>query len=217
MAVFHATHGHGPWSCYFCGSTVTIIGKDTWDGNVHHVDGDESYDVPENVVMTHTICHQQHHSPTDEQKQQISAKLKGRVSPTLGMKFPNRKPLPWQKSSNASRKSRAPHPRSDNVGEHNLFYGKKHTQESISKMRQPRDKLLCEDCGETWAKNWIKRHKQDGKCTERRVIEIDGVQRVRGTLPKTLCPDCGEPYADRWVQRHKNEGRCLRKSVGQRD
>lgn len=147
MVVFYATHGHEPWNCHFCGSTVTVIGKNTWDGNVHHVDGDESNDVSGNVVMVHTICHQQHHAPTKEQRAAISRKLKGRQSPTRGMHF----------SEETNRKKSRP-------GESNPFYGCKHSAEDIRKMSKPRQRVMCSDCGKSYAVNWIKRHVEAGKC-----------------------------------------------------
>lgn len=192
LIVFYDTYSNGPWDCYFCGLTVLCIGQKTWDGNVHHVDGDKSNDAPENLVMTHTICHQQHHAPTDEQKVQISQKLKGRPSPTKGMKF----------SAEVNAK-KAHH------GPANHQYGKplpQHTRDAISQANRRR--VTCDLCGIDIAKHWVKRHQEAG-CKPLRVIDIDGVKRVRGKLPKTPCPDCGKPYAERWMQRHKNAGQCV--------
>lgn len=148
MAVFYATHGNGPWDCFFCGLTVTAIGQGTWDGNVHHVDGDKLNDVSKNLVMTHTICHQRHHSVTEDQKQRISEKLQGRPSPTKGMRF----------STETNAKKSRP-------GVSNPFFGKNHTAAALSKMRKPRRRARCSDCERDFAINWLNRHKKVGQCT----------------------------------------------------
>ena len=147
--VFLDINGEPPWRCFFCDEWVTQIGQSTWDGNIHHVDEDAMNDVPDNLVMCHTICHQQYHSPTDELKQRISAKLKGRRSPTKGMKF----------SPDVCAKHSRP-------GTLNPFFGKQHTEETKTKMRQPRRRVTCDDCGNDFALNWIKRHKREGKCVQ---------------------------------------------------
>jgi hypothetical protein len=146
---FTEVYGKGPWNCYTCSILVIKIGRDTWDGNIHHIDGDVTNDVASNLVMMHTICHQQLHGPpTDDQRRRISAKLKGRPSPTKGMTF----------SAETNAKKSMP-------GERNPFFGKHHTLETRELMRQPRRRMICPDCQHTYALNWLTRHKKEGKCT----------------------------------------------------
>lgn len=182
--------GDGPWSCHKCGELVKKIGQARMDGNVHHLDEDPWNNEPENLVVMHVVCHQREHPPTEEQKAAISKKLTGRPSPTKGMKF----------SAEVNAKKSRP-------GESNAFFGKTHTEETLIKMRAPRKRAKCDDCGEEYAINWLARHRVTG-CTSRRVIVINGVLRVRGIEDKLTCADCGKPYAKRWMKRHKREGRC---------
>jgi hypothetical protein len=150
--VFYEANGaQGPWTCYGCDDSVMTIGRDTWDGNIHHLDGDVTNDVPDNLVMMHAICHQRLHGPpTLEQRAIISAKLKGRPSPTKGMKF------------SAETNAKKSHP-----GESNPFFGQTHTPESLQKMRKPRQRIICPDCGRSVAINWVERHKKEGTgCTD---------------------------------------------------
>lgn len=148
--VFIACYGTGPWSCYVCKRTVTEIGQGTWQGNMHHLDGNALHDVPENLVMTHVKCHQGLHPKTEERRRQISMTLKGRPSPTKGMTFPP--------EVNA-KKSRP--------GASNPFFGQRHTSETLMKMRQPRRRETCPNCKRSFALNWITRHKEGGTCIPR--------------------------------------------------
>lgn len=150
-AFFSVNGSEGPWSCYDCDDAVVMIGVGTWDGNIHHLDEDVTNDVPDNLVMMHAICHQRLHGPPNaEQRARISAKLKGRPSPTRGMKF----------SAETNAKKSFP-------GESNPFYGQQHTGESLQKMRRPRARIICPDCGNEYAVNWIERHKREGAgCTD---------------------------------------------------
>lgn len=208
--VFLAANGGGPWNCYAGDGVVLTIGRDTRDGNIHHLDHDVANDSPGNLVMMHADCHRRLHGPpTPEQRQRISKKLKGRRSPTEGMKFPNH----WTKSTDKEKLQRHlssinPNPRIDVNGENNPFFGKKHTAEQLSKMRQPRQRVTCDECKQEWSINWLHRHKQDGRCLPAQSIVISGVRRTPGKLPKTICVDCGKPYARRWMERHKKEGKC---------
>lgn len=161
------------------------------DGNVHHLDEDPWNNEPENLVVMHVLCHQRAHPPTPEQREAISAKLKGRPSPTKGMRF----------SAEVNAKKSMP-------GESNPFYGKTHTDETRQKMSKPRKRVTCDDCGEEYAINWIQRHRRTG-CKPRRVIVINGTPRVCGIEEKLTCTDCGKPYAARWMERHQREGRCI--------
>lgn len=264
--------------CIDCDDEITQIGVNTRDGNIHHLNGDVTDDTPENLIVLHTDCHQRRHPVTDDFKRRISAKLKGRPSPTKGMKFPNRKPLPWQGPDNGhlapshlkalergptirksppkrvteirARKKRTPNKSNtksriilpwqgsanedapiarnlvvfddNDIGTRrvqilkssksilNPFFGKHHTEETREKMRGPRRRIICDDCGEDWSTLWIERHKKTGKCIQSKSVTINGVSRVRGKLVKTECHDCGKPYANRWMQRHKNEGQCIK-------
>jgi NUMOD3 motif-containing protein len=149
--VFYATHGYGPWDCYdaTCDQFIERIGRGTWDGNVHHVDEDAGNDVPENLVVMHAICHQRWHGAPDERmRRQISAKLKGRPSPTKGMTF----------SAEVNARKAQP-------GELNGFYGKTHDATTLTKMRTSRRRVTCDDCNVEYAVNWITRHKKEGRCT----------------------------------------------------
>src|SRR5205814_3696547 len=150
MRSFYVLRGYVPWMCYWCGNVVSKIGRTTWDGNVHHLDGDKTNDAGGNLEIGHTICHQHSHDITDEMKQQISDKLKGRPSPTKGMTF----------SAEVNAKKSRP-------GETNPFYGHRHDIESLTKMRRPRRRQTCVDCGDEYAMNWINRHKKEGLCIVR--------------------------------------------------
>lgn len=143
-------NGSGPWQCYSCTKLVLKIGRDSRDGNIHHLDDDVTNDVPTNLVMMHADCHQRFHGPpTEDERRRISAKLKGRPSPTKGMKF----------SAEVNAKKSMP-------GELNPFYGRKHSSDALAVMRQPRRRRVCPDCGVEYALNWLARHKQEGKCTD---------------------------------------------------
>jgi hypothetical protein len=149
--VFYETWGQGPWNCYdvMCDRLVERIGRGTWDGNVHHLDEDAGNDAPENLVIMHAVCHQRWHGPPDaNMRRQISAKLKGRPSPTRGMTF----------SPEVNAKKAQP-------GELNGFYGQEHTAANLVKMRTPRRRRVCDDCNVEYALNWINRHKKEGMCT----------------------------------------------------
>lgn len=173
--VFFEAHGEvGPWECFDCREDVLQMGRGTWDGNIHHRDNDVTNDTPENLVMMHAVCHQHLHGPpTAEQRASISTKLRGQVSPTKGMKFPNH----WTKTDpnrireqNQTRQPavrRRPLGARTNVhGENNPFFGKSHSSESLAKMRTPRLRIICPDCGKEYAKNWLTRHKKEGMCIE---------------------------------------------------
>jgi 5-methylcytosine-specific restriction endonuclease McrA len=146
--VFVTQHGQGPWSCCVCSEEIMKFGRSTYDGNIHHLDDDATNDIPDNLVIAHTICHQRHFHPiTLDMRDRISSKLKNRPSPTKGMKF----------SAETNRKKSHP-------GENNPFFGKQHTGDSLSKMRQPRERKACSDCNRVFAVNWINRHKVEGMC-----------------------------------------------------
>lgn len=208
--VFLAANGSGPWDCYNCGDEVTSIGRGTYDGNIHHLDENVTNDIPGNLVMMHAICHQHLHGPpTNDERRRISEKLRGRPSPTKGMKFPNH----WTKDTDQDKlrehlRSINPQPRKNVRKENNPFFGRSHTPEQLDKMRQPRKRVTCDDCGQEWSVNWVDRHKQDGRCLPAQTVIIDGTRRTPGKLPKTTCVDCGKPYARRWMERHKKEGKC---------
>lgn len=171
--VFHEHNGNGPWSCYSCGDEVVQIGRDSRDsrdGNIHHLDDDVTNDMPANLVMMHADCHQRWHGPpTADERQRISAKIKGRPSNTKGMKFPNH----WTKEDpndylkrkrQPTVKRRTPGVRTNIHGENNPFFGKTHSAEQLVKMRQPRRREICPDCRVEFTLNWFQRHKREGKC-----------------------------------------------------
>lgn len=192
--VYLAKIGSGPWLCHKCHETVEKIGVGRMDGNVHHLDEDPWNNEPENLVVMHTVCHQREHPPTEEQKAAISATLRGRPSPTKGMRF----------SAEVNAKKSMP-------GEKNPFFGKTHTAEARARMSASRRKrVTCKFCGEEYSVLWINRHRKNDVCIPRRVIVIDGTSRVRGIEDKLTCVNCGKPYAARWMERHKREGRCIR-------
>lgn len=196
MRVFHATYGDPPWNCFFCRTTVLKLGQGTWDGNVHHLDNDETNDVPENIVPAHTVCHLRHHGVSLEARQKISLKLKGRPSPTRGMKF-----------------SPEVNARKGRHGTENGMFGRSATKAMKDAVSQAnRRKTDCPTCGQSVAVHWLSRHRQAG-CRPSRMIQINGVSRVRGKEPKITCTDCGKPYGQRWMQRHKDEGRCTQLST----
>ena len=146
--VFTERNGTGPWPCYSCAELVQQIGRDSRDGNIHHLDDDVTNDTPKNLVMMHADCHQHLHGPpTADERRRISEKLKGRVSPTKGMTF----------SAEVNAKKSMP-------GELNPFFGRRHASDTLAVMRQPRRRRVCPDCGVEYALNWLTRHKQEGKC-----------------------------------------------------
>lgn len=149
MKAFYSSRGEGPWVCHICWLPIFKLGQRTWDGNVHHLDGDYTNDDPHNLDVAHTICHLRQHSPTDEMKAQISKKLRGRPSPTRGMKMSD---VTRRRMSEAQQ------------GERNSFHGRVHTDETRRKMRQPRQRIVCEQCGVEYAINWLERHRTEGRC-----------------------------------------------------
>lgn len=142
MRIFFETYGDGPWTCEQCGDPIENLGRRRYDGNVHHRDDDKSNDAPENLVVLHVVCHLRLHSPSPEARIKISQTLKGRPSPTKGMKF----------SAETNAKKSRP-------GSRNGFYGKSHDEEALKKMRQPRRRERCSGCDRDYAINWIERHK----------------------------------------------------------
>lgn len=42
--------------------------------------------------------------------------------------------------------------------------GRTHSEDVRARMRGPRPRVSCSDCGRTYAKNWITRHKDEGQC-----------------------------------------------------
>lgn len=146
MKVFYEKYGPGPWFCGECTNWVYEISRQ--DGNVHHKDGNTMNDAPDNLEVLHASCHiSSKHPITEEMKIRISNKLKGRPSPTKGMTW------------NAEQRARMA-----NHGEANGFYGKHHDDATLVRMRQPRKRMKCEDCGFDFAINWINRHKTEGNC-----------------------------------------------------
>lgn len=146
MRAFRERYGDAPWPCAECGELIYELGYQT--GNVHHIDHDAGNDDPMNLEPLHPRCHiARKHPITDEMKVQISEKLKGRPSPTKGMKF----------SPEVNAKKAQP-------GDRNGFYGKQHTVADLEKMRRPRRRAHCDDCNKDWALNWIIRHKEAGRC-----------------------------------------------------
>lgn len=147
--VFVEHNGPPPWACDWCGEQVDDISRGgPLDGNVHHKDEDRSNNDPENLGIMHAACHTKHHGPpTEEQKQRIKAKLLGRPSPTRGMRF----------SPEVNDKKSRP-------GVLNPYYGQQHPEEIRQKMRQPRRRIECLDCGRSYAVNWINRHKIEDRC-----------------------------------------------------
>jgi hypothetical protein len=57
MRVFFDAHGTGPWPCGYkkCDDLVYELGSAT--GHVHHIDHNETNDVPENLTAVHQPCH----------------------------------------------------------------------------------------------------------------------------------------------------------------
>lgn len=145
--IYWALIGEAPWECPSCQRPVLCIGQNTWDGNVHHKDSNAWNNHPSNLVVMHTICHQRIHEKTNEIKAKISAALKGRPSPTKGMTF----------SPEVNAKKSRP-------GDQNPMHGQHHTAESLQKMRQPRSRETCNNCGRSFAINWIQRHEREGRC-----------------------------------------------------
>lgn len=149
MRAFFARWGEGPWRCVDCGELITERGRSTFSLNVHHIDGDETNDEPENLEPLHAICHQLRHPITAAIAAKISETLKGRPSPTKGMTFGEET---RQKMSQAQ------------TGERNSFHGRRHDEETKMKMRRPRRRVTCPDCGGEFAVNWATRHKIEGRC-----------------------------------------------------
>jgi NUMOD3 motif len=59
--VYVEHNGPGPWPCSECPDLVSAIGCRRGEGNVHHIDGDETNDAPDNLTMLHGACHQRLH------------------------------------------------------------------------------------------------------------------------------------------------------------
>ncbi len=184
--------GVGPWLCFFCTQQVTKIGQKRWDGNVHHLDEDPWNNDPSNLEVVHVLCHRRHHGVPDSARDLISEKMRGRPSPTRGMKF---------SADVNAKKGRA--------GALNPMYGVPPSAETLKKIADANRRLItCTDCGVEIAEKWLDRHRRAG-CRPKKLITIDGVVRTRGKEPKLRCSDCKKPYAPRWLQRHKDAGRCI--------
>lgn len=178
-----------PWHCgqmfelpdsdVGCGEQIIDIGLGRHDGNVDHIDGNTRNHAWDNLRLLHVVCHIKHHGPpTREQREAISKKLKGRPSPTKGMKFPNRaKPGEAAQKQGALHKTnrgviRSPEVRAqisktlmgrklpDRSGENHWSFGKKLPGHSA----RMRERFKCNDCGREFNKPWLTRHKQEGKC-----------------------------------------------------
>ena len=60
--VFFAVHGAlPPWTCEECGEPITERGSSSGSLNVHHRNGDQSDNRPENLAVVHQRCHTRHH------------------------------------------------------------------------------------------------------------------------------------------------------------
>jgi hypothetical protein len=73
--VFVTHNGLGPWTCNECNELIVQIGRTSDDGNIHHVDEDPSNDVPENLVILHTTCHQKLHHFGETHSAEHNAKV----------------------------------------------------------------------------------------------------------------------------------------------
>lgn len=178
-----------PWHCgqmfersdsdIGCGKPISNIGLGRLDGNVDHIDGNPRNHSWDNLRLLHVICHLTHHGPpTAEQRAAISEKLKGRPSPTKGMKFPNRaKPGKRVIRQGAEHKSnrgvtRSPEVRAqiaeklrgrkfpDRSGINHWSFGTKQPDHSA----RLREKVVCVDCKREFNIVWLTRHKKEGKC-----------------------------------------------------
>lgn len=149
--VFLETNGDPPWPCHECKEPVLQIGRQTWDGNIHHLDGDVENDVPDNLVVMHVICHQRKHPVTEEMREQISRKLRGRPSPTRGMRF---------SAEVNARKGRS--------GPSNANYGKQASRETREKMSLARRGRPL-----TWKHRWAISRGQLDMYRDERGIDIN--------------------------------------------
>jgi DNA-directed RNA polymerase subunit RPC12/RpoP len=182
--IYWALIGEPPWECHFCQGPVLCIGQKTWDGNVHHKDNDAWNNDLENIVVAHVICHQRHHEKTDEIRAKISATLKGRSSPTKGMKF----------SDEVNKKK-------GRSGVANAQYGKPITQKVRAAVaKSNKQTYVCEYCNHELSIKWKSRHRLDDLCKS--PVSHD-------KLPRYPCINCGRMYPQRWMKRHKDEGRCI--------
>lgn len=68
--IFYTAYPTPPWPCHFCGQPVLQTGRGKWDGNIHHIDWDETNNVLENLAMTHAGCHRSFHSANQTQTQE---------------------------------------------------------------------------------------------------------------------------------------------------
>jgi hypothetical protein len=62
---FILEHGQGPYECHFCGESVVY--ERPWLHHadafvIHHLDWDRSNNALDNLVPTHSRCHQDHHT-----------------------------------------------------------------------------------------------------------------------------------------------------------
>lgn len=112
--IFLEHNGSGPWKCAYepCSELVYVFGKRSREGAIHHKDEDKHNNDPENLEIMHFGCHRRHHmiarnvstetranmsraqqgrnAPSgwhhsDETKQKISNKLRGRYQGRLIM------------------------------------------------------------------------------------------------------------------------------------
>jgi hypothetical protein len=74
-------YGPAPWMCGYCDTLIHQFGKDSDDGQVHHIDGDHENDEPSNLAIIHCACHTKLHrigyKHTQETRDKIANAHKG--------------------------------------------------------------------------------------------------------------------------------------------
>ena len=166
-----------------CGQSIDDIGLGRLDGQVDHIDNDPYNRDWTNLRLLHTLCHAHvRGGPTLEQRAAISAKLKGRLSPTKGMKFPDR-----AKQGTAKPKVGAIHASNKGVTRSSELRAK------IAQSLQGRK--LPDRSGDN---HWIRKQGR-----------INNPQHAVRMRERYTCTDCGHVYNKPWLTRHKRENRCI--------
>ncbi len=88
-AIFQQHYGQPPYTCYFCGESVTIsTGKQLNALVIHHLDEDPWNNDPTNLRAAHNECHSRHHILSPEHRTNLLAALTGHtVSPETRSKI----------------------------------------------------------------------------------------------------------------------------------
>ena len=107
-------------------------------GEVHHIDEDPENNDVSNLMILHHGCHTRIHfagQPKSESHREALSRAWTDERRALQLEINRR-----------------------------VWTGRKHRLETKLKMRTPRRRVRCSDCGREYAVNWINRHVDEGKC-----------------------------------------------------